>query len=231
VRRSQEFLADWHKYEVLDTYEAQSELYVSSIKNAVCILHEANKHHGRGLDIVVAPQKERAVFANREFALRELVIVPMTLSISLKKVGDQIPSTALFLKQLFKPIALPNVIFKVCLLPKLNFPVDASGSSGHTQKTVTSPSVAVFWLVRDTTEKKKANVMLEQKCVKIEISTGEVSKTASVEIPVYVNTRVLKKGEELMVFKATPQTPEPKANSSDKRPLNASGPSSKRRAV
>jgi hypothetical protein len=166
-------------------------------------LHDEHKECLQSLELTVSPQKHRGVRATRDFAPGTLNLVPITMVITLKKVGADMPVGAIVLDVYTSPSGDTH---NVVLMPGggLKMPKDTSSVTGIGAVKDSPPSafVAPFWLVKSAENDAEANMV---------VKTVKTDLLGNVKIPIITNAKAIRAGAELQV-KPTPKvTPEPSA--------------------
>jgi len=163
------------------------DLMRSRILLAVNKAHDTFKHiRDNDVSIVFKPAVHRGVSVNKAFPIGQMTLVAFTTSIN--KVGSaKLPDDHVYMRDVHGPMHGLDQI-DVCLTPMRQGPPDPAAAASTTTKPK-APIVVPYWFVRPTSEKDKANV--EPGC------TFE----NNISVPVYVNIKPLKKGQELLVYK------------------------------
>ena len=136
---------------------------------------------------VTTPAKFRSLTATRSFEVEELVLVPITSTIFMKKQTDSVPSGSVFVKTYKDP---KGVVFNIVLHPSggMKMPkVETSTGVGGLKQTPHS-FVIPFWLVQDSGDQGVCNM-------KLKVMKSKV--VPSVPVPVLTNKCAIKKGDVL----------------------------------
>ena len=132
--------------------------------------------------VVFKPTQKRSVVANRAFPPKQLVLVAFSPNIF--RVGSgKVPEEHVALNGVRGPI---GSAINAYITPVRQGPVEDG-------KLAKPPIIVPFWYVKTTVYAAMANM-------KCDVRTAEVMGT-NVDIPVYVNTAAVKKGQELVAFK------------------------------
>lgn len=148
--------------------------------------HDTFKHiRDNDVSIVFKPTVHRGVLVNKAFMVGQMTLVAFTTSIN--QVGSaKLPDEHVYMRDVHGPMHGLDQI-DVYLTPLRQGPPDPAAERSHSKPK--APIVVPYWFVRSTSEKDKANV--EPGC------TFEYN----ISVPVYVNIKPLKKGQELLVYK------------------------------
>ena len=167
---------------------------------ALDALHATHVDCVEGLEVIAKPASKRGVRATRDFAAGDLTLVPLTSSITLKKVGEKIASKQAVVVEHVADVDKER--YNAVLMPWVKLPSkeisDASGAGGFgALKRAEKPCVIPFWLVRDVPVARDATVIFKK-----------VTLLDKMKVQVITNPKAIAAGTELVVWQSAP-TPEP----------------------
>lgn len=142
-----------------------------------------------GVSVVFKPKQQQAVKANKAFAAKQLTLVAFTTNIVKSTDKIKIPDDSICMDLQSVPM---GESVKASLVPLRQYPPDGKAPDGKAQKQ--NPCIIPYWFVGTTPHAKAANLesaVLEEPVAGLNIG-----------VPVLRNTVPIKKGAELLMYKA-----------------------------
>ena len=160
----------------------------AKIKVALHELYMAHQKCVAGLSATISPTKFRQLEATKKFNKDEIVLVPLTTTIALKKVEDDIASGSVLLKEYKSP---KGATFNVVLSPGggIRFPKEdfVTGIGGLVEKP--QKLLCPFWLVKEASVDGDANLVAKRLTC---------ATFPQLQIPVLTNKKVVDVGDVLV---------------------------------
>ena len=198
-----------HPQEVIDkirdyspslSHEWQWSIEEGKIRIALDSLHTAHIGCMNSLKATTSPIKHRMVEATRKIAKGDLVLVPLTSTIVLKKIIDDVPIGNVFLKVYKDP---KGNDYNVVLTPSggLKPPKEDNPTGIMGLKQQPSSVLIPFWLVKDSSKDDEINLV---------VKNIACDKFPAIKVPVFVNKKAIEPGDVLyasmqpLAPKATP---------------------------
>ena len=144
----------------LKSAEYQWSIEEAKLKLILDDLHSQNSTSLKYLSGVTTPARFRSPTATRSFEVEELVLVPLTSTICMKKQTEAVQSGSVFVKTYKDP---KGVVFNIVLVPSggMKMPkVETSTGVGGLKQTPHS-FVIPFWLVQDSGDHGVHNMKLK----------------------------------------------------------------------
>ena len=155
------------------------------------------KYMGMQVNVQVS-SKEKHVFAAKDFEVGELLLVPMSASLSFIPEGDKVGNNQVRLELSYKSPATGKNVF-VYVSPK---PLEENKKNPDAPYDKTM--VVSYWLV-GTTDVKAFGNMIRSSVLSgagTKVDSGKPVWSNGVSIPVLTNDKAVTKGDELLIFKA-----------------------------
>ena len=158
---------------------------IQEVKSLIVIALSSIAHNIGDVNVMCRAKPKKGAIALEDFRVGELVLVPVTSGVNIEKVGT--------------PAAKSPMACVVSKPPKDTVIVLQS------QFDIPCP----MWFVQPHDDDKKVNMKVEMRSF-VSLTNfptsprAKIAGSSSVEIPVYVNTRAIKAGDELLYYK--PQT-------------------------
>ena len=196
-------IGDWLSKSPCHTVEWGVDLVKMAITRAMCEQMQTHSRNASTLTIMT----DRTVRVSETIPKQELVLVPVTRKITIRKPDAKVHSTDVDLGAVKLPTCTDVVL---CSL----------GSQYQPNAEKPSPWVVPFWLVHANTcdDKSRANMQHEKKQITYKI--GKLS--VQFELVLLVNTKNIAADTELMVFVEKDKAPDAKATAADAK-ATASG--------
>ena len=143
------------------------------------------------------------VFATQAHQKHKLHLVAATPTVTALKDDKSLPVGAVSFGAV--TVSGTSVTFygSRCFAP----PKPVTQSSGHVPRSVADPFVAPFWLVGSTTKRDDATVALSSVSVSVGCTSRDVNSVCKIAVPIFVNTKPLVKGDELLYYKESATQP------------------------
>ena len=167
-----ETLAEWEKI----SYAKSATFAESSAKSLITIAFEAANENVSRIRVQTKPAK--AIFSESAVAAGKLALIPLT----------------------------PKIVVTKTVVPgglEINSPFDIGDKKIYLQAYTNEKEVVPYWFARIVDDEKEATMVEKTRIVEIKrgVSKKE-AETVSVAIPVMINKKAIKAGEELTVYRA-----------------------------
>lgn len=171
----------------LKSVDYQWGIEEAKIRLALDDVYSQNGNCLKYLSGVITPVKLRALTVTRSFEAEELVLVPLSSAIYLKKQTDIVQCGHVFMKTYKDPKGLT---FNIVLAPSggIKMPKAETNTGVGGLKQAPSSLVIPFWLVQDSGEHGTPNMKLK---------TVKSTAVPSVHVPILTNKCAINKGDVL----------------------------------
>jgi len=151
--------------------------------------------------VVVRESPSRTVFASADYKKGDLVLVPATNKVKIVDIS--------------KAKCNDPTVLETLLTCGGDVPM---GHAFHLSPMLGDSMVSPAWYIKGNEEAKESNlkVFVVHVSIKAQIGTATTAKTSSVSIPVFTNSKAVKKGDELFYFRAAKDG----ADKTKKRPFD-----------
>jgi hypothetical protein len=144
------------------------------------------------VELVVSPIKHRGVRTVVDCPAKSIVLVPVTMSVAMRKPLEEVAATAVRLREgYFCPMTAVHRVAVLMGSGGLRLPQEHEPQSGlNVLKTHASPFVCVYWMVKPSDDPSLVN-----------LTSVDMQADNGVKIPCLTNVNPIEKGTVLM-FKA-----------------------------
>ena len=181
---------------VCNNTEMRIEIAKSSVRMS---LQQTYKLHEKHLpDLVVHVKPRLGVKTKKAFEIGQLMLAPLTMNVGHAMPGQNSPTNCLILEDMVQTRDGKQITIYICSSLEL-------GKEGKEKEQCIVP----FWAVRKVADSALQNVGFDELAIDVIVASNGAAclEKVTVAIPVFVNTKKLEAGAELLVHEATKYRP------------------------